>query len=169
MKIRKTKTLPPLEALRSMLIYLSETGELIEASSGLSKYNDSGAGYHGVCIFGKQYLAHRIIWKLVHGVDPVGEVDHINGNRRDNRAVNLRLCWSFQNNRNRRMSSRNKTGVKGISWEASRSKWRATVDQTFLGRFSDLEEAKEKITAYRTMKHGHFANHGLQTENARPA
>lgn len=38
----------------------------------------------------KAYLAHRVIWKYVKGVDPVGHITHINGDLADNRIENLR-------------------------------------------------------------------------------
>jgi hypothetical protein len=50
------------------------------------------SGYVRIFCDGKSYQAHRLIWALMHGVDPDCDIDHINGNRADNRLINLRLA-----------------------------------------------------------------------------
>jgi hypothetical protein len=158
--MRQTKPMPSIEKLRALLVYEASSGMIFDHNGAL-RTNESGAGYYGVFVDGRQYLAHRIIWKMIYGSDPKGEIDHINGDRRDNRPGNLRLCTSTENNRNRSLSCRNKSGVKGVSWEASRAKWRATVDQTFLGRFDSLDDAMAEVMHAREKMHGEFANHAV--------
>ena len=51
----------------------------------------AGNGYHYISINGKRVLAHRLVFKWVHGVDPLSEVDHIDRNRANNSPFNLRL------------------------------------------------------------------------------
>ena len=50
------------------------------------------SGYRTVAIRGNKYLAHRIIWLMVHGSMPSGQIKHINGKRDDNRIANLCLA-----------------------------------------------------------------------------
>jgi hypothetical protein len=54
-------------------------------------------------------------------------IDHINGNTLDNRKSNLRVCTAKQNAQNRRKSSHNKSGYKGVCWQRGGSKWRAII------------------------------------------
>jgi hypothetical protein len=47
-------------------------------------------GYRYITIDGVEYRADQIVWKLVHGEDPPGDLEHINGDRADDRIANLR-------------------------------------------------------------------------------
>jgi len=135
-KRRKTKPLPPASKLREWLIYNARSGNL-RARKSISvsiRFYNTGK-YVQVGIDGELYLAHRIIWKMVTGTDPI-EVDHKRG--KSNKWSNLRNATSLQNNRNRRLNSNNKSGVKGVCWEASRQKWRQpsvthTQDRVYCG------------------------------------
>lgn len=82
-----------------------------------------GNGYLCGRLFGKNYLAHRVIWLLQTGDWPAHEIDHVNGNRSDNRLVNLREVTPQQNRRNTALRSDNKTGVPGLYWNAKIGKW----------------------------------------------
>lgn len=61
----------------------------VDREWGTSK--PAGNGYHYVSINGKRVLAHRVVYKWIHGVDPLAEVDHIDRNRANNSPFNLRL------------------------------------------------------------------------------
>ena len=86
-----------------------------------------------------EYL-HRVIMDAPSGV----EVDHINGNRLDNRRENLRLCTRSQNGKNT-SSSTGTSKYKGVSLEKRRGKWRADIGVSgknkFLGYFETEDEA----------------------------
>ena len=73
-------------------------------------------GYRRVTLRGKSYLVHRVIYVLLTGEDLEGwQIDHINGDRADNRIENLRKVTSAQNGQNRTVLNRNnKTGHHGI-------------------------------------------------------
>jgi len=79
------------------------------------------------------------------GEMPVVDVDHINRVRDDNRWINLRPCNASQNAANTIAKPSNKSGVKGVSFDAGRQKWLAQVrikgKKTNLGRFDSLEDA----------------------------
>ena len=73
------------------------------------------------------YLAHRFAWFCTNGGDTKKHIDHINGNRTDNRLINLRLVDASENNRNLKLNSKSKSGVMGVYWHKSNSKWRAMI------------------------------------------
>jgi len=94
---------------------------------------------------------------------PAGyEVDHINGNKLDNRRCNLRVCTHAENTRNVKMHSDNKTGVKGVRKSDRKSKPFASficIDgkQIRLGRFFTAEEAHQSYIAASLQYHGAFS------------
>ena len=73
------------------------------------------------------------------------EVDHINGDRLDNRKSNLRKCNRNQNCKNTTLPITNTSGYKGVAWHKQRGKWRAFImlnhKQISLGLYDDKEEA----------------------------
>jgi hypothetical protein len=85
---------------------------------------------------------HRLISDAPGGLD----VDHINGNKLDNRKCNLRLVTRGQNNQNQKISRSNtKSNVRGVAWFSRDKKWRAYVNfngkQIHLGYFDTKEAA----------------------------
>lgn len=72
-------------------------------------------------------------------------VDHINGNRLDNRKSNLRICTNQENNFNRTAQSNNISGFKGIWFDKSRNKWTTEIKynnkKIYIGRYEDKEVA----------------------------
>lgn len=123
----------------------------------------AGAGYLHGSLFNKKLLAHRAVWCLATGRWPTATIDHINGNRQDNRICNLRDVAHQQNCRNQPLSKVNTSGFTGVSFDAARNKWTAqiTVDRRtlHLGRFDTLAEARRARQQANT-KHGFHANHG---------
>lgn len=119
-------------------------------------------GYIRIMIKQKSYTAHRLAWLYVHGEWPPHEVDHINGNRTDNRICNLRLATTRQNQGNRRLQKNNMSGVKGVSWHAAHQKWMATIRKngrkTHLGYFANKEEAASAYQKAAILIFGQFAN-----------
>jgi hypothetical protein len=105
-------------------------------------------GYLGGTVAGKQALAHRIAWCLHYGEPPKGTIDHINGDRADNRIANLRDCPMSVNAKNLSLRKDNKYGVAGIRFRKrsdSERHWLATIKvdgkSIHLGSFATLEEA----------------------------
>lgn len=96
--------------------------------------------YRVVLIQSQQYLAHRVIWKMVYGTDP-NIIDHINGNGHDNRLENLRNVDAVGNQRNRKRPSGSTTRRVGVTLHKKNNKWRAAASGVFLGQFDTFEEA----------------------------
>jgi len=110
-------------------------------------------------------LQHRIVYSMYHetALDVALYIDHINGNKLDNRPENLRLVSQLENTRNARMSIHNKSGVNGVYWQNSRNNWRATIKihnkSLDLGTFHTIEEAAAARKA-ADIKYGFSERHG---------
>ena len=119
-------------------------------------------GYFEGAIHNRLYRAHRVAWAVVHGVWP-DKIDHINGDRSDNRLTNLRSVTVAENCLNLRLRSSNKSGRIGVSWFARDGKWRASgyINRrvTNLGHFDDLNEAIAVRERFER-DHGYHSNHG---------
>lgn len=83
-------------------------------------------GYRIGAIKNKSYIAHRVIWCMVHGEWP-DQIDHINGERSDNRLFNLRSVNNATNHKNVGIPSNNTSGVSGVSWSKKERKWLARI------------------------------------------
>jgi hypothetical protein len=185
------KELPPIETLRQLLDYDPASGILtwkprprdMFANNDLRICNtwntryagkealgsvDSGHGYKVGAINGASYLAHRVAWTMQTGLSPKGEIDHINGNRSDNRFANLRDVTKSENQRNAVRRSDNTSGVTGVFWHKASGKWQATAGNDRVGLFADKEAA---IAARRKAirERGYHANHGKEKgDRSRP-
>jgi len=114
---------------------------------------DNKYGYNSIKINGKMILRHRIIAFCFLGLDDiVGEcgaddcIDHISGNKLDNRVANLRIT-THQGNQH------NQTRTKGYSWNKKNKKWHAQICLNYkiihLGYYDTEEDARQ---AYLTAK-----------------
>src|SRR5687768_11990186 len=84
-------------------------------------------GYLNVSIDGRAYKAHRVVWLLEHGTWPAEQLDHINGQRSDNRIANLREAGYQENGQNRALQRNSTSGYPGVSWCPERGRWRAQI------------------------------------------
>lgn len=135
-----------IQELRDMFEY-HEDGYLIRKSTGkpCGKRANRHTGYAIVGVGKRRLCAHRIIFAIVYGEIPVGEVDHINGDRMDNRIENLRDVSSSENMHNSKKRKDNSSGFPGVTWYALCQKWRAQImadkRQIHIGDFDDFEDA----------------------------
>lgn len=140
------------EYLRDRLSYDKDTGALIyRAQRGKRKAGDRAdrkslhpAGYWRVCLMGDWFWAHRVVWLYLYGGWPQHDVDHINGDKSDNRECNLRSVSHSENQQNRVAASKSsKTGVLGVQQKGTRYQASITVDGACrrIGSFSTKEAA----------------------------
>ena len=116
----------------------------------------------------KWHEANRVAWVLhFRSKIPDGMyIDHINGDATDNRAANLRLASHKQNMENMKLSARNSSGYRGVSWDSSRSRWVATIShngkQKNLGRFETKEKAVAAVITARSNLYTHYTGREIQ-------
>jgi len=174
-----------IDRLREVLRLEPETGELYWEYRDLSSFQSEGAGkiwnkrfagkkagyvnpvngYMRCRIDGRDFWAHRVVFALVHGRFPNEQIDHIDGDRRNNRPENLREVSDAENKRNSARPSHNTSGVMGVSWHKASGKWRARIRAqgklVHLGLFRDFDEAVRARKAAER-EHGFHANHGRE-------
>ena len=122
-----------------------------------------GSGYLQTGIQGRYFKNHRLIFLMHHGYLP-SLIDHIDGNKLNNKIENLRPATRSQNSFNSMKSKINKSGVKGVSWRENLKKYRARIyanKKTYeLGHFEKLEDAERAVMEARLKYHGEFAKNG---------
>ena len=185
------KALPTPALIRQLMEYSPETGELrwcarteadfapdraqspAERAVGWNKrfagkpalsYLDPVTGYRRGTYKGMGLIAHRVAWAIYHGEWPCGEIDHINGQRADNRIENLRVVNSLENRRNMKRPADNTSGFIGVSFDKRAKKWEAHIGyggsrKRFLGYFND-KEAAHAARRSAEMEMGFHPNHG---------
>lgn len=135
------------DQLRSIVFYDPETGAFSRKSDGTSiGFIAKAKGYVCLRVLGKKCNAHRLAWLYAHGEWPEGEVDHIDGDKTNNRIVNLRVASRSMNSQNQiRAHNRNTSGLLGVSIDRKRGKWIASIfhngKKKHLGRFDSPELA----------------------------
>lgn len=135
-----------------------------KAAGAVWKTKRADHSYLQVSISKSFYPAHRVIWKMVTGLDPV-EVDHINGNAQDNRWSNLRDISHAENMRNLKKKKNNTSGATGVRLDSRTGKYVAQVQhnnkQIRLGGFSSFDNAVEAVAA-KHAELGFSATHGQE-------
>lgn len=122
------------------------------------------AGYVRTNIWsdGKKSSAPRMHRFVLQEIDSKTHIDHINGDKLDNRKSNLRACSGSSNAMNRGKQNNNSSGYKGVIFDKSRDKWRAEIcfegNRKYLGRFNTVEEAAIAYNDAALIYHGEFAN-----------
>jgi hypothetical protein len=187
------KPLPPVDTLRQLLHYEPETGRLFWKNRTPDKVPAGKRGREAVCktwntkfagseafplrekegykygrVCGRNLMAHRVAYAIHHGHDPLGTIDHINGDRSDNRIRNLRDCPMRVNAKNLSLRKDNKFGSPGISYKRrpkSGKNWFASIrvdgKSIYLGTFATLEDA---ISARRSAER----RYGFHEGNGKP-
>lgn len=175
------KRIPTPDELRQLLRYDPDTGRLFWNERPVSMFREdprntadmrqrqwntrySGTeagtpdkhGYLSVSVFKRPLKAHRVIWAILHSEWPNGEIDHVDGNPRNNRLGNLRLANRATNTINTRSHSDAASKYKGVSWHAQSRKWRAQIsiggNYQSLGLHQTEEEAARAYNA-AVLKH----------------
>lgn len=154
------------DRLKSLLSYDSETGVFtwrINVSNRL-KGTVAGSvranGYLVIKISGRNYRAHRLAWLYAYGVWPKEQIDHRNGDRKDNRVNNLREATHQENQMNQKFHADNTSGFRGVNWHTRAKKWVAQIQKggrsRYLGSFPTPEAASAAYEAKATQLFGEF-------------
>lgn len=153
------------DQLKSLIKYNPSTGIFFRQINRTERIAGtiSKNGYVQIGISGKRYYAHRLAWLYVFGEIPIGDIDHKNGEKSDNRIANLRIATRSQNIMNVGIKSNNTSGVKGVSWIKKRGKWQALVCinglNNHLGLYDDIKKAEEAVVRFRECMLGEFSRH----------
>ena len=114
----------------------------------------------------RTYRVHRLVWLVAYGAWPAGVIDHINGNKLDNRLENLRDVTNKENLRNARIGKRNSTGVVGV-YKLKGGRWLAAIGVDgklkHIGQYGTKEEAAMARMAEQK-RLGYSENHGGQRQ-----
>jgi hypothetical protein len=159
------------EQLKTLFTYFPASGNFYRKTSPCNsvKRGDKAGGkhmdgYHYIRFQGKPVGSHRLAWLFMYGEWPSEKVDHINGDKADNRIENLRLATQSENQLNRKRCSRNTTGVKGVAVHSASGKYQVTLTvegkKKHFGLFEDLETAELVARGAREKYHGEYCNHG---------
>ena len=124
----------------------------------------TGYGYLQMNFEGRPYVVHRLIFLYVTGEFPKEDVDHINGDRLDNRFENLRLVSRQDNLRNQGLRNDNTSGHMGVSHDKSRGLFHAYIGvgkgkRRSLGYHSTVEKAVE-VRSLAEKELEYHNNHG---------
>lgn len=171
-----SKPLPSPEVLRELLDYDPYAGTFRWKERSDDPFNRwnirfSGrlaltaicGGYRRGKVGGVAHYAHRVAWAIHFGSWPPQQIDHINGDRGDNRIANLRVVDDLENSRNQQLSKRNKAGAPGLAWIPRWQRWQVCIGvegkNIYVGGFPSIEEA---VAARRAAEreYGFHPNHG---------
>ena len=190
--------LPPVLTLREALDYGPETGLFVwkerpihhfsndhkwSAAQCQKRWNTNhagrpalttleGTGYFGGVLDSVRITAHRAAWAITAGVWPIHTIDHINGDRADNRLCNLREATKTEQSRNTSAHHNSTSKYLGVSFRAERGVWRACIrgdgKQRFLGSFTDEIEAAKAYDKAAQRYFGDFARLNFPKEAILP-
>lgn len=166
------------ERLKELLKYDSTTGSIIWVAKPC-KHNSvkigqtagyvNNNGYRMIKIKGNLYCAHRLAWLYVHGEFPRLSIDHINGNKADNKLSNLREASYEENVHNSAKRSGCTSQYKGVHWDKHMQKWRARIvidkKPRCLGFYDTEEEAHLVWVVAAKEHHKGFVNLGEFQQN----
>jgi hypothetical protein len=156
------------DRLRELLDYNQETGVFTwrdkrgprAKHAGVAGCISSDSGYRMIRLDFRLYRAHRLAWLYVFGKWPAEQIDHINGDRADNRLANLREASNRLNCENKRRAQKNSaSGVLGVSWNKRNKMWSAKLShrnsEVFCRYFHDIEDARQAyLDAKRRLHEG---------------
>jgi hypothetical protein len=139
------------------LYWKNPTSRSVKAGDEVGCNNN---GYRLARVKGKYIQTHRAIFLMHFGYLPE-IIDHIDGNKSNNKIENLRAATKAQNAWNSKIASNNKSGIRGVSWNKQTSKWKVAINvdgrAIHLGRFSNIKDAQKVIESARIQYHGKYA------------
>ena len=162
---------------RELFSYDPDTGVLSRLTGqklGPVSVSPRSDGYLSIAVGGrggKRLYLHRLAWLIATGESPE-VIDHIDGNRANNRLSNLRAVTPGDNTRNAGVRKDNRSGVTGVHLHGDGKKWAAQIKSVpgktvHLGLFSTVAEAAAAIEAAR-VQYGYHPNHGRRSAHEGP-
>ena len=131
--------------------------------NSVAGFIDNSVGYRKIKIKSVRYYAHRLVWLYHFGKWPSDQIDHIDGDKLNNKIDNLRVVTNQENQKNAKLPSTNTSGVMGVCVHNQTQKWRAQIQDDgknkFLGLFDNFEEAVAARQAAER-KYNFHPNHG---------
>lgn len=129
----------------------------------------SDKSYVKIKIGKKAFTAHRLVFLWHHGYLPE-IIDHIDGNRSNNKIENLREATKAENCANQKIRSTNTSGMKGLVWHKANKKWIAQLclnyKQYYFGSFVDRELAELVVIEATELFHKDFSAYkGVQHDS----
>lgn len=152
--------------LRARLSYDPATGvftRLVAGGNGAKAGDQAGyinaGGYVVLSVCNERLYAHRAAWFMTYGKWPDQMIDHIDGDRTNNRLSNLRDVSNQHNTQNVK-KSRREGGLLGTCWDKRRCKWVAHIMKdgrgTFLGYHPTPEQAHSAYMSAKAVMHEGF-------------
>jgi len=148
------------DGLKKVLRYDPKTGVFVwlkSANGKIGKVAGSRNRKSQIQIDGRYYYSSRLAWLYVYGAFPSHYIDHIDRDPTNNKISNLRKASRSQNGRNTSIYKNNSSGIKGVSFEKSRRRWKASIRinsrKITIGYFLTKELARD---AYTNMARKHF-------------
>lgn len=139
------------ERLKQLLHYDPNTGVFTRIYTnradrlGKQPGSRNTKGHVQIRLDGALYVAHRLAWLYVNGEFPTNQIDHIDGDKANNKFLNLREATNKQNQENVPLQVNNTSGYRGVSFDKRLKKFRAYVchnrQQITLGFFVTAELA----------------------------
>lgn len=151
------------ERALSLLRYEPESGKVFWLRRNGKEAGHETRGYLSIRVDQKDYMLHRVVWLMVYGAFPLGQIDHKDRDRSNNRITNLREATPAQQGQNQTTRANNTSGIKGVSFDLERDLWLVRIRDNGrrinLGRFAALAEAAEAYRVASEKLHGAFASH----------
>lgn len=154
--------------IRKFFIYDSKTGVFKnridrghQEKGKIAGWKDR-QGYLVIELGKKVYRLHRLAFLYVTGKLPKYLVDHRDRDKSNNRWSNLREATKSQNGVNCKLSKKNTSGIKGVSYDKNTGKWvvhmRINKKTKYFGEFCDINEAAKVRKKAVLEFYGEFAN-----------
>jgi HNH endonuclease/AP2 domain len=152
--------------LLELLHYDSETGLFTRRTTNRrhksgtvigAKGHKNSNGYGRIRVKGQLFYTHRLAWFYVHGDWPSKQIDHVNGNRLDNRLSNLREASHAEQQQNSGIPKNNTSGFVGVRRYKTTESFIARIKHNrkniHLGVYSTATEAHEAYLSAKARLH----------------